>query len=125
MKNQLLHSFLEQPENQKLYSNPNENIKSIIEERFKIHVLKIKILSYFSKVFYFEAQRFDKKIRENSLRNVLILDNDNDSDWVTYNDISQSLIVAIPEAFDDDLSEQNTKLENLLRIKKYLPLSLI
>lgn len=120
MENKLLQSFLEQPVNQNLYleylQNPNENIKNTIEKRFKIHVMKIKILSYFSKVFYFEAQKFDKKIRENSLRNILIMDKDDDGEWVTYNDVSH-FSNDIPETFNEDSSEQHSP-ENLFEDEK-------
>lgn len=120
MENKLLQSFLEQPVNQNLYleylQNPNENIKNTIEKRFKIHVMKIKILSYFSKVFYFEAQKFDKKIRENSLRNILIMDKDDDGEWVTYNDVSH-FSNDILETFNEDSSEQHSP-ENLFEDKK-------
>ena len=125
MENKLLQSFLEQPENQKLYleylQNPNENIKNAIEERFKIHVMKIKILSYFSKVFYFEAQKFDKKIRENSLRHALIMDKGDDGEWVTYNDVTH-ITNDVLDTFDEGSSEQNFKPENLLEDEKLFTL---
>lgn len=70
MGNKLIESFLQDPKHQKLYSDylemPNEANKELIESNFKLHVMKLKVLSYFSNVLFFEAQRFDKKLRATS-----------------------------------------------------------
>lgn len=80
MSNRLIESFLENPKMEELYKdyliNPVESKKIYIEECFKLHVKKIKILSYFSKVLLFEAQRFDRKLRNISSTSPLILDNE-------------------------------------------------
>ena len=80
MTNKLIHSFLQDPEHQKLYSeylqNPDETNKELIESKFRLHVMKIKILSYFSKVISYEAQRFDRKIRTTSTLPLLGDDNE-------------------------------------------------
>lgn len=84
MSNKLIDSFLSNPETNEFYKNyllfPTEENKEIIEERFKIHAKKIKILTYFSKVLFFEAQRFDKKLRSESTKSPLIVDNENVSE---------------------------------------------
>ena len=46
----------------------------MIEKLFQIHVRKIQLLSYFSKVLHFESQKYDKKIRHMNSVNQLILD---------------------------------------------------
>lgn len=80
MKNKLLSSFLEVEENEKMFLEylkvRDEETKKTIEERFKFHVVKIKILKYFANVMHFEAQRFDKKIRNIANKNLLIFDSD-------------------------------------------------
>lgn len=80
MNNRLIESFLEDPKMNELYQdyliNPTNAKKIIIEQHFKAHVKKMKILSYFSKVLFFEAQRFDQKIRYDSNKSPLILDSD-------------------------------------------------
>ncbi|WP_332647284.1 hypothetical protein [Lysinibacillus sp. 54212] len=80
MNNRLIQSFLQDPKMDELYQeyliNPTNDKKICIEQHFKEHVKKMKILSYFSKVLFFEAQRFDRKIRYVSNKNPLILDGD-------------------------------------------------
>jgi RNA polymerase sigma factor (sigma-70 family) len=73
MSNKLIETFLANPKMNELYKNylthPTEENKLIIETHFTTYVKKIKILTYFSKVLHFEAQRFDKKIRNLSNSN--------------------------------------------------------
>ncbi|WP_341300663.1 sigma factor-like helix-turn-helix DNA-binding protein [Lysinibacillus sp. FSL H8-0500] len=80
IQNHLLKSFLEDEKVSKLYKsyleNPATHTRETIEKLFKIHVRKIQLLSYFSRVLYFESQRYDKQIRHNNKINQLILDND-------------------------------------------------
>lgn len=79
MVNKLIESFLQDPKHYKLYldflENPTESNKNKIESYFKLHVIKLKLLSYFSRVLFYEAQRFDKKIRATAT--LPFLDGDN------------------------------------------------
>lgn len=137
MNNRIIASFLEDSEHQKLYSdylqNPSQAKKDLIEEQFKIFFTKIKIISYFSRVLYFEAQRFDKKLRDISNQASLILDNDDMNEEILFNE--ESMIQETFENFFNDsniedfiddeklfnivsnLSENNKTLLNLLFIK--------
>ncbi|MGE7954955.1 sigma factor-like helix-turn-helix DNA-binding protein [Lysinibacillus xylanilyticus] len=78
VQNPLLKSFLENEEMNKLYEsyleNPTTLKKDTIEKLFKIHVRKLQLLSYFSRVLTFESQRYDKKIRWNNHFHTLTLD---------------------------------------------------
>lgn len=120
MKNKLLESFLSNPESNKLYKNyliyPTEENKQIVEDRFKLHAKKIKILSYFSKVLFFEAQHFDKKIRDNSNKSQLIIDSENFNEDSIFLD---SLILnnEIP-TFVDTIGNAPDELENLFEDKQ-------
>ncbi|MFB7158784.1 sigma factor-like helix-turn-helix DNA-binding protein [Lysinibacillus sp. NPDC056232] len=79
-QNRLLKSFLDDEKVSELYKsylkNPTTHTRDTIEKLFQIHVRKIQLLSYFSRVLHFESQRYDKKIRRNNRFNQLILDND-------------------------------------------------
>ena len=79
MVNKLVESFLQDPLHRDLYAkylqNPTKENVQEIEEKFKLHVMKIKLLSYFSKVLFYEAQRFDKNART-TMTTVSFLDGD-------------------------------------------------
>lgn len=80
MQNRLLQCFLADENTKNLYlsylEQPTNYKKSAIEKLFQIHVRKIQLLSYFSKVLYFESQKYDKKVRRINSVNQLILDKD-------------------------------------------------
>lgn len=54
--------------------NPSPDKKEEIEKLFQVHVYKVQLLTYFSKILQFESQRFDKKIRHLHTTQPLILD---------------------------------------------------
>lgn len=116
MCNRLITTFLEDEKHQKLYSdylqNPSQKNKDLIEDHFKIHVTKIKVISYFSRVLYFEAQRFDKKIRYDLSKGALILDNEEITDEIQYNDSSDTI------QEDLELILENANIENLIDDEK-------
>lgn len=135
MSNRLIASFLEDTEHQKLYSdylqNPSQEKKDFLEEQFKNFVIKIKAISYFSKVLYFEAQRFDKRLRDNSKRGILILDNEEINDDIQFNESNNMLLETVEQFLGDTniedfildeklfdivstLSDKNKELLNLL-----------
>ena len=78
IQNRLVRNFLKDPEVKELYQSflekPTARKKEIIEKMFQIHSRKIQLLSYFSQTLTFESQKFDKKIRQQSKLNQLILD---------------------------------------------------
>lgn len=102
VQNRLLKSFLEDEKINKLYNsyleNPTTHTKDTIEKLFKIHVRKLQLLSYFSRVLYFESQRYDKQIRRNNRFNQLTLDSN-------INDGENRFIDLIPDESIDDDSE--------------------
>ena len=85
IENRLLKSFLEDETAHQLYKsyleNPSSQIKDTLEKMFKIHVRKIQLLSYFSRILHFESQRYDKKIRyQNSLYQLILDKESNEGD---------------------------------------------
>lgn len=78
IQNRLLQAFLTDEKINNLYisylEQPSAYKKEMIEKLFQIHVRKIQLLSYFSKVLHFESQKYDKKIRHMNSVNQLILD---------------------------------------------------
>lgn len=80
VQNRLVQSFLEDEKARELYEsyleNPTTQTKDSIEKLFNIHVRKLQLLSYFSRILYFESQRYDKKIRRNNNLYQLVLDKD-------------------------------------------------
>lgn len=78
VQNRLLQAFLTDEKINTLYisylEQPSTCKKEMIEKLFQIHVRKIQLLSYFSKVLHFESQKYDKKIRHMNSVNQLILD---------------------------------------------------
>lgn len=78
IQNRLLQTFLTDEKINNLYisylEQPSAYKKEMIEKLFQIHVRKIQLLSYFSKVLYYESQKYDKKIRHMNSVNQLILD---------------------------------------------------
>lgn len=78
VKNRLLQTFLTDEKINKIYlsylEQPSAYKKDIIENLFQIHVRKVQLLSYFSKILHFESQKYDKKIRHMNSVNQLILD---------------------------------------------------
>lgn len=132
MPNNLIMGFLEDENNRYLYEcyleEPSDKNKEKVEEAFHIYAMKIKILSYFSRVFFFEAQRFDKKVRQN---NTLPLLDDDDDECInielihSYEELSGNL--SLENYFEDErlsnivskLNENNKKLLYLLYIKEF------
>ena len=78
IENPLLKSFLEDETVYQLYKsyleNPNIQTKDTLEKMFKIHVRKIQLISYFSRILHFESQRYDKKNRHHNNFYQLVLD---------------------------------------------------
>lgn len=78
VQNRLLQTFLTDEKINKIYlsylEQPSAYKKDMIEKLFQIHVRKIQLLSYFSKILHFESQKYDKKIRHINNVNQLILD---------------------------------------------------
>lgn len=78
IQNRLLSNFLANKNTNKLYlsylEQPTTHKKYTLEKLFQIHVRKVQLLSYFSKVLHFESQKYDKKIRHVNSVNQLILD---------------------------------------------------
>ncbi len=109
MRNKLIHSFLQDPEQKKIYEtylqNPNEINKELVESKFKLHVMKLKVLAYFSKVLFYEAQRFDKKIRRTT---VPLLDNDTEE--------SPIIIDTALEISDEPILESHFENERLFSL---------
>lgn len=78
IQNRLVKSFLEDEKALRLYEmyldTPTIKIKDTIEKMFSIHVRKLQLLSYFSRILHFESQRYDKKVRRNNNLYQLVLD---------------------------------------------------
>ncbi|MCM3759151.1 sigma-70 family RNA polymerase sigma factor [Sporosarcina aquimarina] len=78
VQNRLLQTFLEDEDVNNFYLNylkhPNKYKKDKIEELFQIHVRKIQLLTYFSKILNFEAKRYDRNIKQLYYDAPLILD---------------------------------------------------
>lgn len=78
IQNRLLQTFLADEKVKKLYlsykQDPSKQKKDIIESLFQVHVRKVQLLTYFSKILHFESQRFDMKVRKLHQTNPLILD---------------------------------------------------
>ena len=115
MQNRLLETFLEDKKISNLYCSYLENStpekKELIEKHFKIHVKKIQILSYFSKILYFESQRFDNKFQKLSKKNPLILDKDFDDSNTSPLDLIKS--ERNDNYFENVISIDFRKMENL------------
>lgn len=136
MENRLIHSFLEDPEHREMYENylqnPNETNKKLVEEKFKLHVMKIKVISYFSKVLFFEAQRFDKKLRANAAHTLPLLDDDSEDEIATNTLLNSpiEIVVGHTSVIEDflenehlfnlvsNLNDKNKELLYLLYIKE-------
>lgn len=124
MGNKLIQTFLQDSEHKKMYETYLQNLtddnKKEIEEKFKLHVMKINLLSYFSKVLYFEAQRFDKNIRATTT--VSLLDGDDSVESYTLKTTDEP---KIENYFENErlfnlvsnLSDDNKKLLYLLYVK--------
>lgn len=86
IQNRLLQSFLKDEKVFQIYEEykkkPSNQIKETLEKMFQIHVRKIQLLSYFSRVLYFESQRYDQKVRQRNSFCQLILDKDLNEDDV-------------------------------------------
>lgn len=127
MGNKLIYSFLEDPLHQKLYSsyleNPSEEKQKEIEEKFKLHVMKLKILSYFSKALFFEAQRFDEAARKTASSPLL---EENDEDVITTSQVETINEPLLENYFENErlfnlvskLNDNNKQLLYLLYVKE-------
>lgn len=120
MKNKLLKSFLSDKEANMLYKNyllyPTEEKKQVIENKFKLHSKKIQILTYFSKVLFFEAQHFDKKIRANSNINQLIINGDNVNEDANFLDSLDNVIHSFENSIEIEIAPD--ELENFFEDKQ-------
>lgn len=77
---ELVKGFLEEAENQKLYSsylkNPSDEKKERLDKKFKKHVYVVRCISYFIKLIHFESRNYDKKNRKISDIYLLTLDSE-------------------------------------------------
>lgn len=81
-KNPLLTAFLEEQEHLELYEQyiktPSNWLKKLIDQRFIKFYVRIRAISYFSKLIYFTARQYDKERRKYENRFALILDHHHD-----------------------------------------------
>lgn len=141
MVNPIITSFLENESMKELYSdylnNPNEFTKEIIEYHFSQHFRKIQILSYFSKTLHFDAQRFDKKLRgqtekyplilnqENGLEDIILVEISEDDTFINYENLTVDSYENLTEIISskklytiiDSLKPKNKELLYLLYVK--------
>lgn len=133
MVNKLIEGFLEDKNNLLLYQtylkNPTDNNKQKVEQAFRTHAMKVKFLSYFSKVLFFEAQRFDKKIRTTHLLPLLSKDEDKNISiniHPIYTEDENNKSFKLEDCFEDErlyniisaLSDNNKKILYWLYIKE-------
>lgn len=132
MVNRLINGFLEDVQNKDIYKNylknPTDTNKEKVEEAFRLYAMKIKILSYFSKALFFEAQRFDKKMRRHNavplLENDEVIDDRNNQDLI-YAEEGNSENLSLEDFFENEslynvitnLNDSNKKLLYLLYVK--------
>lgn len=87
-RQKVIQEFLRCPENRALvdefYATNSEEIKLLINNKFKKFYLKFRILSYLIKVVHFESKHFDKKLRTHRYRNQLTLTNNLDITSIYY-----------------------------------------
>ena len=130
MGDKLIHSFLQEPEHRKIYEtylqNPIETNKELVESKFKLYVMKLKVLTYFSKVLFHEAQRFDRKIKLSTA--LPLLDDDDNSKGYSHTSDNPTEIIDDPSLgnlFENErlynivsnLNDNNKKLLYLLYVK--------
>lgn len=112
-----VRKFLEQEENQtqfnKYLSNPTNENKVAIQERFNDFCLRVKLLSYFSKSLPFFAQNFDKKNRSRNKQVVLTLSDLNGSDGLE--SVPDNTTIHMEASFDLEAVEQYFEHEELFQ----------
>jgi len=78
MKNPIIKSFLDIPENMELLkeviNNPTNILTKKLDDTFREFYFRIRFTSYLSQAIYFNAINFDKKVKLFSYRNMSILD---------------------------------------------------
>ncbi|MEH6854502.1 sigma-70 family RNA polymerase sigma factor [Priestia megaterium] len=78
IKNPLIQGFLKEEENYSLFKKyqlePTQKNEQKLDNKFKKYYLKIRAISYFSKVIHFESKKFDNKHRTYNKRFLSILD---------------------------------------------------
>lgn len=113
--NRLLETFLIETENKQLYNSYLEHStalkREMLERRFKYHVKKIRIFSYFVKTLHFESKRFDMKIRKLANQNPLILDNAADES-------GRNLLDLIESDISFEKTQESYTLEEIIEDKK-------
>lgn len=118
LKEPILQRFLENSENYSLLlkavEHPTTENKQLVDNAFKIHFKKIKIISYISNLIYFYSIDFDKKVSLNKNRYLLNLDK-----TITNEEDSHSTLL---ELINNDLVDLTSKQfeENQLHLKEHI-----
>ncbi|MDN4494577.1 sigma factor-like helix-turn-helix DNA-binding protein [Ureibacillus aquaedulcis] len=117
-KNPLLKAFLDELEHLELYQqyckSPNEWLKKLIDERFMQFYIRIRAISYFSKIIYFTARHFDMERRKYEKRYVLTLDGSSSDGNGSKKEgtstlkeliVDESATVHFPDKLNDELNQ--------------------
>ncbi|WP_391122235.1 sigma-70 family RNA polymerase sigma factor [Psychrobacillus sp. L3] len=118
-KQKIIQEFLRCPSNRTLFeefkTTNSEEIKLQIDSKFKKHYQNYRIISYLIKVLHYESKHFDRKMRDYSNGNQLILTSDfeNLDFHPIYPEKSFSDSIGLSEDIIDHISSDN--LINCLR----------
>lgn len=110
--NRLLKNFLECDTNSNLLKEyeltKSKATKDKLDSRFKSFYLKMKIISYLNKLIHFESIHFDKKIKSDYEKQLLILDKEIDEGSIKPADLLESpRIDLVPyEKLEDFIEEK-------------------
>ncbi|MEK7019330.1 sigma-70 family RNA polymerase sigma factor [Bacillus sp. FSL R9-9410] len=78
MNEPIVRMFLQETEYYGLFENaiinPTDKNRQLLDNAFKSHYKRVKIINYVSKLIHFYSIDFDKKINLNNSRNILNLD---------------------------------------------------
>ncbi|MEI4803978.1 MULTISPECIES: sigma-70 family RNA polymerase sigma factor [unclassified Bacillus (in: firmicutes)] len=114
----IVQQFLKDPKNHSLFikaiEEPTSKNKQLLDEAFKLHFKKVKMLSYISKLIYFYSIDFDKKVTLNKNRNLLTLDKTITSD--------ENNNTTMLEVMNNDLTDRTCKQfeENQIHLKEHI-----
>jgi RNA polymerase sigma factor (sigma-70 family) len=111
--NLLFTEFLSLQENVELFvsykKDPTIQKREALDQAFKQFYKKVRAISYLSKVIHFESKRFDKQLRKDRERNLLILDKPSNEEETTIKDL-----------LADESSENHFNELNFERIEDYI-----
>ncbi|AMA74441.1 MULTISPECIES: sigma-70 family RNA polymerase sigma factor [Aneurinibacillus] len=118
LSNPILKNFLKEKKNLLLFiqavSSSTKESKKKLDKSFKNYYLKIRLVNFMSKLLYYSAIDYDKKIRKHNQRYLLILDkpvqNASQDDEITIVD----LIPSNEQPFDGQIIEKNNVLEEII-----------